>query len=282
LIASGDRHSGHQDRIIMTDKVLFEREGNIAVLTLNQPETRNALTDIDLVDGIVGALEAANRDMEIRALIVTGAGLVFSSGGNIKHMRDKIGTFKGNAEEVRENYRVGIQRIPLAFHDLEIPSIAAVNGPAYGAGCDLTLMCDIRIASNTAIFAENFVKVGIIPGDGGAWFLPRVIGLPRAMEMTFTGEPIDALKAQEWGIVSEVVAPEELLVAAKKMAARIAANPPQALRWPKKLLRAGQLTPLDELLDMAGEFQGKLHQSEDHLEAVNAILEKRKPVFTGK
>jgi enoyl-CoA hydratase/carnithine racemase len=266
----------------MTDKVLFEREGHIAVLTLNQPETRNALTDMDLVDGVVDALEAANRDMEIRALIVTGAGPVFSSGGNIKHMRDKIGTFKGNADEVRENYRAGIQRIPLAFHNLEIPSIAAVNGPAYGAGCDLTLMCDIRIASHTAIFAENFVKVGIIPGDGGAWFLPRVVGLPRAMEMTFTGEPVDAAKAEAWGLVSRVVEPEELMNAAKDIAARIAVNPPQALRWAKRLIREGQQTPLDALLDMAGEFQGKLHQSEDHLEAVNAILEKRKPKFTGR
>ncbi len=266
----------------MTDKILFEKEGHIAVLTLNQPETRNALTDIDLVEAVVDACETANRDMDIRALIVTGAGSAFSSGGNIKHMRDKIGTFKGDAAEVRENYRAGIQRIPLAFHALDVPTIAAVNGPAYGAGCDLTLMCDIRIASSTALFAESFVKVGIIPGDGGAWFLPRVVGLPRAMEMSLTGEPIDAAKAEAWGLVSRVVEPEELMSAAKELAARIAANPPQALRWAKRLLREGQHLQLDALLEMAGEFQGKLHQSEDHMEAVNAILEKRKPEFKGR
>lgn len=266
----------------MTDKILFEKEGHFAVLTLNQPETRNALTDIDLVDAVVESCEAANQDMDIRALILTGAGPVFSSGGNIKHMRDKIGTFKGDADEVRDNYRAGIQRIPRAFHNLDVPSIAAVNGPAYGAGCDLTLMCDIRIASNTALFAENFVKVGIIPGDGGAWFLPRVVGLPRAMEMTFTGEPIDAAKAKDWGLVSEVVEPEELMNAAKDLAQRIAANPPQALRWAKRLLREGQNLGLDALLDMAGTFQGKLHQTEDHMEAVTAILEKRKPHFKGR
>jgi enoyl-CoA hydratase/carnithine racemase len=265
----------------MTDKILFEREGHIAILTLNQPETRNALTDLDLVEAIVESCATANRDMDIRALIVTGAGPVFSSGGNIKHMRDKIGIFKGDAHDVRENYRAGIQNIPLAFHNLEVPAIAAVNGPAYGAGFDLTLMCDIRIASSTAIFAENFVKVGIIPGDGGAWFLPRVVGLPRAMEMTLTGEPIDAVKAAEWGLVSNVVEPDELMNAAKKLAQRIASNPPQALRWAKRLLREGQQSSLASLLDMAGEFQGKLHQTEDHMEAVNAILEKRKPEFKG-
>ena len=266
----------------MTDKILFEKEGNVAVLTLNQPETRNALTDIDLVDALVESCEVANQDMGIRALIVTGAGPVFSSGGNIKHMRDKIGTFKGSAAEVSDNYRAGIQRIPRAFHNLDVPSIAAVNGPAYGAGCDLTLMCDIRIASTTALFAENFVKVGIIPGDGGAWFLPRVVGLPRAMEMTLTGEPIDAAKAEDWGLVSRVVEPEELMNAAKDLAHRIAANPPQALRWAKRLIREGQHLGLDALLDMAGAFQGKLHQTEDHMEAVTAILEKRKPVFKGR
>ncbi len=266
----------------MTDKILFEKEGNVAVLTLNQPETRNALTDIDLVEAVVEFCEAANQDMDIRALIVTGAGPVFSSGGNIKHMRDKIGTFKGDADEVRENYRAGIQRIPLAFHNLDVPSIAAVNGPAYGAGFDLTLMCDIRIASNTAIFAENFVKVGIIPGDGGAWFLPRVVGLPRALEMTLTGEPIDAAQAEAWGLVSRVVEPGELMAAAKELAHRIAANPPQALRWAKQLLREGQQLELDALLEMAGAFQGKLHQTEDHMEAVTAILEKRKPDFKGR
>lgn len=266
----------------MTDKVLFERDRHVAVLTLNQPETRNALTDIDLVEAFAEACIAVNRDMDIRALIVTGAGPVFSSGGNIKHMRDKIGTFEGDADEVRDNYRAGIQRIPRVLYNLEVPCIAAVNGPAYGAGCDLTLMCDIRIASTTAVFAENFVKVGIIPGDGGAWFLPRVVGLPRAMEMTFTGEPVAADKAKEWGLVSEVVEPEELMTAAKRMAHRIAANPPQALRWAKQLLREGQHLGLDALLDMAGNFQGKLHQTEDHMEAVTAILEKRKPEFKGR
>ena len=135
----------------MTDNVLFEKDGRIATLTLNQPDTRNALTDMDLVDAVVAACHKANADRDVSCLIVTGAGPAFSSGGNIKHMRDKQGTFEGGAAEVRDNYRAGIQRIPLALYNIDVPTIAAVNGPAYGAGCDLTLMCDIRIASTKAI-----------------------------------------------------------------------------------------------------------------------------------
>jgi enoyl-CoA hydratase/carnithine racemase len=266
----------------MTDKVLFEKDGHVAVVTLNQPETRNALTDLDLVDAFVRACESANRDTEVRALIVTGSGAAFSSGGNIKHMRDKVGTFAGDAGQVRDNYRAGIQRIPLVLHSIEVPTIAAVNGPAYGAGCDLALMCDIRICATNAIFAENFVRVGIIPGDGGAWFLPRVVGLSRAMEMTFTAEPVDAAKAESWGLVSRVVPPGQLMDAAKDLARRIATNPPQALRWAKRLIREGQHLRLEALLELSAAYQGQLHQTEDHREAVTAMLEKREPVFRGR
>ncbi len=265
----------------MTDNVLFEIDGHVATLTLNQPDTRNALTDMDLVDAIVSACHRANADMDIRALILTGAGPAFSSGGNIKHMRDKVGTFSGDAAQVRNNYRKGIQRIPLALYGIDVPTIAAVNGPAYGAGCDLTLMCDIRIASTKAVFAENFLKVGIIPGDGGGWLLPRVVGLSRAMEMTFTGEPIDAEQAERWGLVSKVVDPDQLLPAAQDLAQRIASNPPQALRMAKRLIREGQHTRLDTLLEMAAAFQGAIHQTDDHMEAVTSLLEKRSPSFKG-
>ena len=157
----------------MTDKLLIERDGHIVTLTLNQPELRNPITDLDFVDAFVKACADIQTDMDVRCVIITGAGKGFSSGGNIKHMRDRTGTFAGNADQIAENYRQGIQRVPRAVHALDVPVIAAVNGAAYGAGCDLTMMCDIRIASTYAVFAENFVKVGLIPGDGGAWFLPR-------------------------------------------------------------------------------------------------------------
>lgn len=266
----------------MADKLLYEQDGHIVTLTLNQPELRNPITDTDFVDAFVDACAAIQRDVSVRCVVITGAGKAFSSGGNLKHMRDKQGTFAGDAVTVANNYRSGIQRVPLALWELEVPVIAAVNGPAYGAGCDLTLMADIRIASDTAVFAENFVKVGIIPGDGGAWLLPRQVGLARAAEMTFTAAPIEAKTALTWGLVNDVVPPDELMPSARKMAAAIASNPPVQLRMAKRLLREGLHTRLDSLLQLSAIYQGVCHQTEDHAEAVLALLERREAAFHGR
>jgi len=176
----------------------------------------------------------------------------------------------------------GIQRLAKAMWECEVPLIAAVNGPAYGAGCDTTCLCDIRIASTRATFAENFVRVGLISGDGGAWLLPRQIGLSRAAEMTFTAEPVSAQTALEWGLVSKVVEPKALLHEARDLAGRIALNPPRQLRMAKRLLREGQNTRLDSLLELAAAYQGACHQTDDHTEAVNSLLERRPANFTGK
>lgn len=258
----------------MSEPLLTERVGDVVTWTLNRPDTRNAISELDMIDGFETAIRAANADKTVRAVIVTGAGTAFSSGGNIKHMRDRAGMFGGTAEEIRDGYRDGIQRIPRAFHSLEVPAIAAVNGPAIGAGCDLTLMCDIRIASTNAVFAESFSKVGLVPGDGGAWLLPRAIGMSRASEMAFTGDPIDAATAQRWGLVSQIVEPDELMGAARRLAGRIAANPSQVLRMTKKLLREGQEQSLEALLELSAAMQSIAHQSEDHHDAVAAMLAK--------
>jgi|SRR5665811_714054 len=258
----------------MSEPLLTERVGDVVTWTLNRPDTRNAISELDMIDGFETAIRAANADKTVRAVIVTGAGTAFSSGGNIKHMRDRAGMFGGTAEEIRDGYRDGIQRIPRAFYSLEVPAIAAVNGPAIGAGCDLTLMCDIRIASTNAVFAESFSKVGLVPGDGGAWLLPRAIGMSRASEMAFTGDPIDAATAQRWGLVSQIVEPDELMGAARRLAGRIAANPSQVLRMTKKLLREGQEQSLEALLELSAAMQSIAHQSEDHHDAVAAMLAK--------
>jgi len=226
----------------MSEALLYQQEGHVVTLTLNKHETRNAISEDEMVDAIVAACSRINADNSVRVAIITGAGSAFSSGGNVKDMRDKTGMFGGTGTEIRDGYRNGIQRIPLAIQQLEVPIIAAVNGAAIGAGCDLTMMCDMRIASEKAIFAESFVKVGLIPGDGGAWFLPRVVGISRANEMAYTGEPVNAETALAWGMVSRVVAPDELLNAANELAARIAVNPPSALRMTKKLLKEGEHT----------------------------------------
>ncbi|NJN47297.1 MAG: crotonase/enoyl-CoA hydratase family protein [Candidatus Competibacteraceae bacterium] len=266
----------------MSEPLLYQQNETIVTLTLNRPETRNPISEDDMIEALETAVACINRDQSVRVVIVTGAGSAFSSGGNVKHMRDRQGMFGGSPTQVRTGYRHGIQRIPLALYNIETPTLAAVNGPAIGAGCDLALMCDIRIAAETALFAESFVKVGIIPGDGGAWFLPRAVGLSRACEMAFTGEPIDAQTALDWGLVSKVVPPEQLLEEAGKLALRIAVNPPDALRMTKKLIREGQHLRLDSLLELSAAFQALAHHTRDHQEAVAALLEKRTAHFSGE
>ncbi|MDJ0393870.1 crotonase/enoyl-CoA hydratase family protein [Rhodococcus sp. G-MC3] len=266
----------------MTDPLLIERTGDVLLWTLNDPDARNPISSVGIIDALESAVAEVNRDPSVRAVILTGAGSAFSSGGNVKHMRDKEGMFGGSPAELRQGYRQGIQRIPKALYHCEVPTIAAVNGPAIGAGCDLALMCDLRIASTTAKFAESFVKVGIIPGDGGAWLLPRAIGMARASEMAFTGEAIDAATALEWGMVSQVVEPDSLLSAAHALANRVAANPPQVLRMTKKLLREGQHQNLESLLELSAAYQAIAHTTADHAEAVDAMLERRDPDFKGR
>jgi len=266
----------------MTDAVLYGREGHVVVLTLNRPETRNAISDDDMIDGLVDAAARINGDDGVRAAILTGAGPAFCSGGNVKRMAEPGGLGDGPPAAIRATYRRGIQRIPRALYDLEVPLIAAVNGPAIGAGCDLACLCDIRIAAESARFAESFVRLGIIPGDGGAWLLPRIVGLSKACELTFTGDSIAAAEALACGLVSRVVPDDRLLDEARALAARIAANPPQALRLAKRLIREGQHTTLDTLLELSASMQALAHHTADHKEALAARRDKRPPTFTGE
>jgi enoyl-CoA hydratase/carnithine racemase len=256
----------------------YEQKGAIVVLTLDQAATRNALTGNTAVDELVAACERIRLDTSVRVVILTGAGPVFSSGGNVKDMQ-KYFLQKPSADVVREEYRNGIQRLPKALYHLDVPTIAAVNGPAVGAGCDLSCMCDIRIASDQASFAESFVRVGIVPGDGGAWFLPRAVGMSKASEMAFTGEAISAQEALACGLVSKVVAADQLMVEAMVLAEKIAKNPGHALRMAKRLLREGERNSLETLLEMSAGFQAIAHATPDHEEAVRAFIEKRSPRF---
>lgn len=257
----------------------IERDGGIWTVTMNQPETCNALTGNTAVEEFVQLCDTVRMDTSVKAIILTGAGPIFSSGGNVKDMQ----RFFDDAltpDLIREEYRNGIQRIPNALYQLDVPVICAVNGPAIGAGLDLTCMCDIRIASKNATFAESFVRVGIVPGDGGAWLLPRSVGMSKAAEMAFTGEAINAQEALACGLVSRVVAAEDLLPAAKALAQKIAANPGAVMRMTKRLLREGQNSSLTSLLEISAGYQAIAHKTADHREAVMAFVEKRKPVFS--
>ena len=260
----------------MPDFLKIEREGPIVILTMSQPETRNALTGNTAVSELVAACTQVSGDLSVRCVILTGDGPAFCSGGNVKDMRRYADPTLTPAE-ICEEYRQGIQRLPQALYDLEVPTIAAINGPAMGAGCDLACMCDIRIASESAVFAESFIKFGIVPGDGGAWLLPRAVGRSKAAEMAFTGDRLDAHQALGCGLVSRVVPATQLLDAARELARRIAVHPGLALRLTKRLMRAGEFLRLDSTLELSASYQALAHKTEEHKEAVNAFLATRTP-----
>ena len=254
---------------------------HVTTLTLNRPDSMNPLGAAGDGDAFVAACDAINADMDVRCVILTGAGRAFSAGGDIKAMKEKTGNFGGTAPEIADGYRNNIHKILRSLYNLRVPLIAAVNGPAIGLGCDLACLADMRIASQKARFGVTFLKLGIIPGDGGTWILPRIIGEARAAEMFYTGEIIGADEALDWGLVSHVVAHETLMDEAKALAAKVAAMPPHALRQAKNLMRQGRSTSYDGALEMAANAQALMHSTQDHMEGVDALLEKRAPKFTG-
>ena len=252
---------------MLTD-ALLRVENRVATLTFNRDDLRNALTGSALIDDLCAVAEWVNRCDEVSVLVLTGAGAAFSSGGNVKDMAERGGDFAGDVAEVATRYRRGIQRIPLAMQ--------AVDGPAIGAGFDLANMADIRIASTRARFGETFLNLGIIPGDGGAWFMQRLIGYQQAFELTLSGRIVDAEEAKRLGIVLDVVEPDELLPRAHALAARFAAQPPKALRLTKRLMKMAQRMELKDFLDLCAAFQGMCHNEAEHLEAVNRMLAAQK------
>lgn len=262
----------------MADSVLYSRDGNVVTLTLNEPATRNAVSP-GIIRELVEHTRRINEDLGVGCVILTGAGEGFSSGGNVKEMKEKKGLFAGSPAEIRRGYWHGIQQVPLAMYELEVPSIAAVNGAAVGAGCDLSLMCDIRIAGRSAVFAESFMRVGLVSGDGGAWYLPRVVGMSRAYEMTFTGDFIGAEEAVRIGLASRMVEDADLMQEAMTLAQRIAAHPSHSLRLTKRLLRDSQQVSLPIALELASSAQALAQHTHDQHEAVLAFTEKRKPKF---
>lgn len=261
--------------------LLYEVEGHLATLTLNRPDARNAYSD-EMVVELVAALERADADPQVRCIILTGAGKAFSAGGDLKAMRDKSGMFAGGPMELRERYIAGIQTIPRAFARCATPVVAAVNGAAIGAGLDLACMADVRVASARAKFGSTFVKVGLVPGDGGCYFLARTIGFPRALQMILSARVIDASEALGMGLVHQVVEGEELMAAARAQAEAICANAPVAVRLAKKAAYRSFGASLEEALEMAATYQGIVQNTADHAEAVAAMLEKREPQFTGE
>ncbi len=256
----------------------YETDGHVATITLDREAARNAYS-MEMIASIERAFDAAEQDDDVRCVILTGAGKSFSAGGDVKAMLDKTGMFAGEPFALRSRYLDGIHRVPRRIARFEKPLIAAVNGAAIGAGLDLACMADIRIATREAQFGSTFVKLGLVPGDGGAFFLSRVVGFPRALDMMLTGRILNAQEAEHIGLVHQVVDTSTLLQAARDKAALIAANAPLAVRMTKVAAYQAQHQTLDQALNAAATYQGIVQNSHDHMEGVKALLEKRPPAF---
>lgn len=259
----------------------YEQDGHVAVISLHRPEARNAYS-LEMIESLERALDEAAREDEVRCVILTGVGKAFSAGGDLKLMRDHAGMFAGGPSELRRNYMDGIHRVPVKIERFEKPMIAAVNGAAIGAGLDLACMCDLRIAAEGARFGSTFVKVGLVPGDGGAYFLARAVGYARALELMLTGRVFDAHEAQRMGLVLDVVPEATLMDSAYALAEQIVQNAPVAVRLTKRAAQRSFDGDSAIALELAATFQGIAQNTADHDEAVSAMLERRTAVFQGR
>ena len=260
--------------------LLVERTGPLATITLNRPDARNAI-DLTMRQELVAALDEVEADAAARVLILTGSGGHFCAGGDVKAMNDsKEG--RAPARPLEDKVAPLRDRVLLAMRDAPKPVIAAVNGAAAGAGMNLALGCDIRLASTAAKFTQAFVKRGLHPDWGGTYFLPRLVGMAKACELIFTGEIIDAQEALRLGIVNAVYAPEELMPAAYELARKIASGPPVAIRLAKRALYHSEETDLRGALEFETFAQNVCSETEDAREGIRAFVEKRAPSFKGR
>lgn len=260
------------------DDLLIEKDESLLWVTLNRAEASNAYSS-SMIQSLITVLRLADEDNSIRVIILTGAGKNFCAGGDIKAMRDKTGMFAGESNQLREAYQNGIQKIPRTLNHLKTPIIAMVNGAAVGAGCDLAAMCDLRIASDTASFAETFAKVGLVPGDGGAYFLIRLIGYARAMEMFLTANSYSSLEAKEMGLVNKVVVHDKLREETRSLAIKMSELPPIALQMTKKAVTSAYHSSLDTHLELVSAMQAVTQRSDDHFLALDGMAQKKKQTF---
>ncbi|PWA08122.1 enoyl-CoA hydratase [Pueribacillus theae] len=268
--------------------LLFEVKDGIATITLNRPDSRNAFS-LEMIRLWKESLEEVRDNDEIRVLVLTGNGIAFCAGGDVKSMKKGKGFVDLNEEVDKDFVSTGlkrknslwnyIQRIPLLMEEIDKPTIAAINGDAIGAGLDMALQCDLRFASDTARFGEGYVNVGIVPGDGGGYYLPRIIGIDKALDLLWTGRIIDSEEALKIGLVTRVCSHEALMDEVMAFANRLARGPQQAMRFTKRTVYQGLKTDLRTSLDMVSSFMGLVTEHPDYQEGLQAIIEKRKPKF---
>ncbi|MEM7252820.1 MAG: enoyl-CoA hydratase/isomerase family protein [Pseudomonadota bacterium] len=261
----------------MSDSVLFDVESNIATITLNRPEKLNAFTS-EMLQALVQRIdECAERD-DIRVVMLTGAGRGFCSGGDIGGMGDGA---DNRPHVTKERIWTEIQAFPKRLASFDKPIIAAVNGVATGGGVDLALACDFRTAAASAKFAETYSRIGLLPGGGGAYFLPRLVGTGRALELLWTAEFIDAQDALSIGLVNHVFSDDQLYSRTFDICARIASAPPFSVRHIKRAVYQGLNTDMHTAFDLISSHIAIARAGEDHVEAINAFKEKRSGNFKG-
>ncbi len=264
------------------EHILYDVADGIATITLNRPERLNAFDDLMLSEWL-DAIERSDADRDVRAIILTGAGRGFCSGMDVSHEVGGEGILQtqDSVAARRHSLRNRVHPIPRALIQLEKPYIAAVNGAAVGAGMDMASMADIRFASERARFGMAYVRMGLIPGDGGAWSLPRIVGTAKALELIWSGELIDAQEALRIGYVTAVHPPEELMERTREFALKLAEGPATAIQLAKKLVyRSANLT-FDEHLDFAQMAMTLAQSTDDAKEGPRAFTEKREPNFKG-
>jgi enoyl-CoA hydratase/carnithine racemase len=262
------------------ETILLKKENHIATLTMNRPDKMNALTRKMLLEMVEAVADVA-QDKDIRVMILTGAGKVFCSGADLSGGGWEAG-LAGTPNELNYNIRTSYQKVSLGMQSMDKPTIAMVNGAAVGAGCDFAFACDMRVGTERSKFRNSFVKVGLIPGGGGAWFYTRLLGLGRGLEFMFTGDFMEAEEALRLGVLNKLVAGDKLESATMELAKKIASNPPLAVQMSKKLAYRALDVDLATALEMAAPCQALALSSEDHREGVAAFMEKRDGNFKGK
>lgn len=262
------------------ETIILKKENRIATVTLNRPEKMNTING-QMERELADAFEDIGKDTDLRVMVLGAAGeKAFCAGGDISDTDPKrLGT---TAQEISTGLRKLYREVMLPLYELSIPTIAMVQGAASSWGFDLVLSCDIRIGSEKARFNEGFTRVGLTPATGGVWLLPRVIGLPKATELIFTADMIDAKEAERVGVLNRVVQPEDLEKETMALATKLAKMPPLAMRLSKLQIRRGLQGDLASALDLAAQCQGICITSEDSKEAISAMFEKREADFKGK
>ncbi len=264
------------------ETILVDTESGVTTITMNRPQRMNSLNR-QMIKEILEVLDGTRQDTKTRVIVLTGAGKGFCTGADLKDPQGPGGLLPDNsAESKRQGLRHGFYPLILGIRNCEVPVIAMMNGDAAAGGCDLALTCDIRIGSERTRFMESFARIGLFPGTGGCWFLPRMVGTSKAAEMIFTGDPIGAQEAYQWGLLSQLVPHEELVDRTMVLARRIAAGPPVAIRLSKMVMQRSMDASLETSLELAAASESITLTSEDHKEGLAAFLEKREARFRGR